>query len=73
LPSVRKAKSFLSLILSDADIADRKSYVGITEIFMCSTCRPFKGYRTFLTKGISFEKAERIFCDRKNISDWHLQ
>jgi hypothetical protein len=65
LPSVRIAKSFLSLILSDADIADRSSYVGILEIFICSTCRLFKGYRTFLTEGILFEKAEGIFLIAK--------
>jgi hypothetical protein len=74
LQLIKIAKSFLSLILSDANITDRSSYVGVPEILICSTFRPFKEYRTFLTEKRNFiRETRKHFSDRKNVSDWHLQ
>jgi hypothetical protein len=74
LPVIKIAKRFLSLILGDANIADRSSYVGIPEILICSTCRPFKSYRTFLTeKSFFIRESGKHFSDCKNVSGWHLQ
>jgi len=74
LPVIKIANGFLSVILCDANIAERSSYVEIPEILICSTCRPFKEYRTFLTEKKYFIlESRKHFSDRKNVFDWHLK